>query len=441
MKKLQLTTLFLATTLVASACGNSNGNNETAGSPTSSAPAATTPASGSASAPGASGSEPFTLKVSYWADNKNGYYEEVAKRFKEKYPNGTVEFNQHPGDKYNELMNTRLPAGEADDVLFNMNMTAYAKAGYLMDLSSQPWIARMNDSAKTAAQFEGKTYGAFLEVNTFGVFYNKKIFEEQQLVPPTTWDEFLSLNEKLKAQKITPIVEGFKDIWTLQAAYIPIAISTYFGTNPNFERDVYDGKASVNGPEVTGALTQFAELADKGYFNKNSLSIGNDQALQDFIDGKAAMHMMGSWTPGVIDGKTQNFPLGFFIIPAKDGNTVMSAGTDKGLSINAATEHPEEAIALVQLMLEPDMLELYGKDNALSAFNDVNPVFANPAMSEIQAALQAHPGHRNPGDYFPPSVQDALNTALTKILAGGGVGDSAAELAKLYEKDKSKVNF
>ena len=34
--------------------------------------------------------EVFTLRVSYWAQDKNGYFEAVEKKFKAKYPNGSI---------------------------------------------------------------------------------------------------------------------------------------------------------------------------------------------------------------------------------------------------------------------------------------------------------------------------------------------------------------
>ena len=42
----------------------------------------------------------------------------------------------------------------------------------------------MIDSAKQTVAYKGKTYGAALDVSTFGVYYNKTIFDRLQLQPP-----------------------------------------------------------------------------------------------------------------------------------------------------------------------------------------------------------------------------------------------------------------
>ena len=36
----------------------------------------------------------FTLRVSYWAQDKNGYFEAVEKKFKAKYPNGSIKWDK-----------------------------------------------------------------------------------------------------------------------------------------------------------------------------------------------------------------------------------------------------------------------------------------------------------------------------------------------------------
>ena len=80
-----------------------------------------------------------------------------------------------------------------------------------MDLSDQPWNQRMIDSAKQTVAYKGKTYGAALDVSTFGVYYNKTIFDRLQLQPPKTWDQFMAMNAKIKQAGLSPIIGGFKD--------------------------------------------------------------------------------------------------------------------------------------------------------------------------------------------------------------------------------------
>lgn len=383
--------------------------------------------------------EAFTLRVSYWAQDKNGYFDEVERLFKTKYPNATIKWDKLDEKNFAEVTENQLKSGQAADILFNQKIKEYAKAGYLMDLSDQPWTERMIDSAKQTVAYKGKTYGAALDVSTFGAYYNKTIFERLQLQPPKTWDEFIALCVKIKQSGISPILGGFKDSWTIQGAYLPIAATSEFLQNPNFEWDVYAGKAKIDGPEVNNAMQKFQELAHNGFFNPDALQIGYEESTQQFIDGKGAMQLMGSWTPGVVDSKTSDFKIGFFALPDQNGKTVMAAAPDKQVSINAKTLYPGRAKYLLSLLLDKDMLAIYSKNVALSAFKDVIVEYTNPAMKDVQKALQLYPTSINPGHLFTSSANDSINSALIHILSGKELQNELKEADVNYIRDKATL--
>ncbi|MDQ0063278.1 ABC transporter substrate-binding protein [Paenibacillus harenae] len=383
--------------------------------------------------------ETFTLRVSYWAQDKNGYLDAVDKKFKEKYPNATIEWDKLDEQNFAEATDSELTSGQAADILFTQKIKEYAKAGYLLDLSDQPWTQRMIDSAKQTVSYKGKTYGGALDVSTFGAYYNKTIFDSLQLQPPGTWDEFIALCARIKEAGISPILGGFKDTWTIQGAYLPIAATSEFLDNPDFEWDVYAGKAKIDGPEVNDALRKFQELAQGGFFNPDAMHIGYDESTQQFIDGKGAMQLMGSWTPGVVDSKTSDFNMGFFAIPDENGKTVMAAAPDKQVAINAKTLYAVEAKYLVSLLLDKEMLAIYSKNVALSAFKDVIAEYGNPAMKEVQRALQLHPTSINPGHLFTQSANAAISEALNRILSGKELSNELKEADENYIKDKASL--
>ncbi|HTG67742.1 MAG TPA: extracellular solute-binding protein [Candidatus Udaeobacter sp.] len=383
--------------------------------------------------------EAFTLRVSYWAQDKNGYFDAVEKKFKEKYPNATIKWDKLDEKDFAEVTENQLKSGQAADILFNQKIKEYAKAGYLLDLSDQPWTQRMIDSAKKTVAYKGKIYGAALDVSTFGAYYNKTIFERLQLQPPKNWDEFIALCAKIKEAGISPILGGFKDSWTIQGTYLPIAATSEFLENPNFEWDVYTGKAKIDGPEVNAAMQKFQELAHNGFFNPDAMRIGYDESTQQFIDGKGAIQLMGSWTPGVVDSKTSDFKMGFFALPDQNGNTVMAAAPDKQVAINAKTLYAVKAKYLLSLLLDKDMLEIYSKNVALSAFKDVIAEYGNPAMKDVQKALQLYPTSINPGHLFTGSANASINEALNHILSGKELQDELKEADENYIKDKATL--
>ncbi|MBW5445628.1 extracellular solute-binding protein [Cohnella sp. CFH 77786] len=383
--------------------------------------------------------EPFHLRVSYWAEDKNGYFAAVERKFKEKYPNASIQWDKLDEKSFAETTDQQLKSGKAADIIFNQKIKTYAKEGYLLDLSDQPWVDRMIDSARQAVAYKGKTYGAALDVSTFGVYYNKQIFENLNLQVPQTWDEFIAVCQAIKKAGLSPITGGFKDTWTIQGVYLPIAATSEFLSNPNFETDLYEGKTKIDGPEVRDAIEKFAQLAHGGYFNPDALQIGYDQSTLQFIEGKGAMQLMGSWTPGVVDSKTTGFRLGFFALPDRNGKSVMAAAPDKQVAINAKTAYRAQSKYLLSLLLDKDMLAIYSRNLALSAFKDVIAEYTNPAMKDVQKALQVHPTSINPGHLFTDSANASINAALQRILEGKTLEDELKEADQNYTKDKSTL--
>ncbi len=63
--------------------------------------------------------------------------------------------------------------------------------------------------------YEGVPYSIPLGVHRNGVLWtNKAIFDEHGLTAPTTWDEFFTVADTLKAAGVTPLALGDKDGWT-----------------------------------------------------------------------------------------------------------------------------------------------------------------------------------------------------------------------------------
>ncbi|QGQ95198.1 extracellular solute-binding protein [Paenibacillus psychroresistens] len=443
--KMKKATLLTASVLLAmsmlTACGTKKAETESA---SSLAPAATAVATAAPEATAAPGSDPFTLSVYYWTETESKPYIEAAeKKFKEKYPNAKLEYKVVPGAKLTEILNTDLAAGQGADVLFNQSPTVLAKGGYIADLSDQPYAPNMLTTLTDANSFEGKLYGAGLNTATFGVLYNKKIFADLGLAAPKTWDEFLAVCEAIKAKGITPITGGFKDNWTAWALTLPIIENSTYGTHPNFEKDLYDGVAKVNSPEVNNAFGKIEQLAQKGYFNANALSINYDQEQQMFADGKAAMVVFGPWFLADVGKKTPQVDVGFFPLFDENGKSTLISGVDVSLSVNAKSKHIQEAKDYVAILMDKDILPVYLKDkNSLPGIKGVTADYTFPGMQDIVTALSTLPTAPQFQLKLPPSVLNKLIDTVIKTIADKKFDPKDLDQAdKLYEKDKSTVSF
>ncbi|TGV78480.1 extracellular solute-binding protein, partial [Mesorhizobium sp. M2D.F.Ca.ET.145.01.1.1] len=90
---------------------------------------------------------------------------------------------------------------------------AWAAEGVLTDLSD---LAKKEDWAKIIApelvpliSYNGKTVAVPVNVHRSNwLWYNKKVFDKAGVQPPTTWDEFNQVSEKLLAAGVTPLALG-----------------------------------------------------------------------------------------------------------------------------------------------------------------------------------------------------------------------------------------
>ncbi|OCT15406.1 hypothetical protein A8709_15105 [Paenibacillus pectinilyticus] len=421
------------------ACGSKTADNGSA-SPAASTAAATAAPAATAKA----GSDPFTLSVYYWSETESKPYVEAAeKKFKAKYPNAKLDYKVVPGAKLTEILNTDLAAGQGSDVFFNQTPTVLAKAGYTVDLSDQPYAPQMLDALKDANTYNGKLYGAGLNTATFGVLYNKKIFTDLGLTAPKTWDEFLAVCEKIKASGVTPITGGFKDNWTAWALTLPIIENSTYGTHPNFEKDLFDGKAKVNSPEVNNAFSKIEQLAQKGYLNTNALTINYDQEQQMFADSKAAMVIFGPWFLADVAKKTPQVDTGFFPLFDEKGKSTLISGVDVSISVNAKSKHIQEAKDYVSILMDKDILPIYLKDkNSLPGIKGVTADYQFSAMKDIVNALSTLPTAPQFQIKLPPSVLNKLQDITIKTVSDKKFDPKDLDQAdKLYEKDKSTVSF
>ncbi|MFE6821893.1 ABC transporter substrate-binding protein [Streptomyces sp. NPDC057690] len=170
------------------------------------------------------------------------------------------------------------------------------------------------------ALYDGKVEVLPYEYNIEGIFYNKKIFSENGLSVPTTWDALVADAAGLEAKGVQPFSASGQQGWPitrLVSAYL------YRSLGPDALKDVADGKAKLTDPDYVKAAEEVARLGRKGYFGKGVGSIDYDTAFNTFLTGKAAMFYMGSWALTNIADPEQNKVgaenIGFMPFPAVSG--------------------------------------------------------------------------------------------------------------------------
>lgn len=283
----------------------------------------------------------------------------LPKLVKEKWPNVTLEVTKLPDDNYYTALKTKLASGECPDIILVQPMYAgsnscygMAEAGYLTDLGDMECVSLYSDLS--GMTYEDKIYGIPNGVSILGTYYNKDMFAECGITEePKTWDAFLEACEKIKAGGHTPIVMGDKDQYVLQFGLYQLACNEVYSKNADFDEQLRTGDAEFTDEGTWDkVLEMYKELYDKGYIDASqSLGTGASQAIQEFIDGHAAMTFDGSFnvTALLASGSGGDFERGYFPLPGSqdDGNVYTATCLGAGPAIYSGSKYIDECKELI----------------------------------------------------------------------------------------------
>lgn len=155
---------------------------------------------------------------------------------------------------------------------------------------------------------DGKQYCVPANVSYWVMFYNKKVFSDAGVQPPTSWADLMSTADKLKAKGVTPFYQTsvlFSFVWFQQLL---------IGTDPQLYNDLATGKAKFTDPKVVAVMQQWKAMEDKGYFSDPG---SKDQPEVMLKSGKVAMGLFGTWfnTNMTTQGMKPDSDYGTFVVP------------------------------------------------------------------------------------------------------------------------------
>ncbi|WP_259445331.1 ABC transporter substrate-binding protein [Paenibacillus lautus] len=235
---------------------------------------------------------------------------ELADRYSEDHPKFKLDI-QVTADRpsYLTKLRTLVASGELPDFI-DTDADPYAQeladAGMLVDmkkfLEEQGLYDQFYEPALKYQELpDGSLYLLPLEYHLEMTWYNKKIFEENNLSVPKTIDDMLTISKTLKNKGITPIAVDGVDVWPVlrYAAMIPFRT-----TGNEFARNLSQGKAKM-ADDVGMQTAKFVSEIGQ-YFQKGFASTDYTTAKNMFLNGEAAMYRMGTWEiPSFVD---ENLP-------------------------------------------------------------------------------------------------------------------------------------
>ncbi|MFD0775012.1 ABC transporter substrate-binding protein [Streptomonospora algeriensis] len=386
------------------------------------------------------------LNVMMYQDSLAVVQKNAAKRFNENHEDIKAVVNEVPGDGYEDKLRTVMGSGESPDMFFNWgggSIESYVEQEMLLPLGA---TLQENPEMKEAfipSIFEaGKVndtqYGIPLRgTQPVMLFYNEQVFEDAGVEPPETWQDLLDLVDTFKEEGVTPFALGGATPWTEQMwmQYLVDRLGGY----EVFQRIQNGDSEGWRDPAVLEAAEMVQDLVDRGAFGDNYASVSYTEGAASALlsEGKAAMHLMGSWEYSTQLADAEEFAkndLGYTAFPAlPDGEGNPQAVVGNPTNFFSVTDDGDSEA-------EVDFLKQTYSDEYVQDMVENGEV---PATANSEEMIQEHSPNPDYATFQYQMVRDAPTFQLSwdQALDRSVAEPMVTEIEKLFNKQVTPEEF
>ena len=339
--------------------------------------------------------------------------------YKQKYPdveivNATVAGGA--GSVFKGVLKTRLIGGDPPDTFqlhAGLEVEGYSPEQYLQPLddlyAAEGLDAAFPQDLLTLLKYKDHYWGVPVNIHRSNVvWYNKTLLTNGGVTPPTTFDEFFTVCDALKAKGIQPFVMGTSGGWEAMHLFEDVLAGTL---GADKYRGLWTGATPWTDAGVTQALENFKRMIS--YANADHPALDWAGAAQYIVDGKGAMFIMGDWADGYFTSKAFT-DYGWTSPPGTKG--IFVALSDS-FALTAKAPNPENA---------RNWLAVCGSLEGQEAFN--------PQTGSICARTDCDPALFNA--YLQSAMTDWAQDSIVPSLAHG-----AAAIESWVSDVKDAVNL
>ncbi|MFT4123131.1 MAG: ABC transporter substrate-binding protein [Microbacteriaceae bacterium] len=399
-----------------------------------------------------SSSDGTTELTILWQSGDQNSLDAVIASFEEDYPDITITPTYVAPADMQQTMRTQFAAGTMTDLTWvwpgNGNVGAIdviAPAGYLVDLSDEPWVEDLPDDVRDLSSVDGATYAFMTQLTAWGALYNQDAMDAAGLEIPTTWSEVLQFCADAKSLGLSAYALGTATNYETQ--------NTPYSLYPELvETGDADGLTALADGEATFADTAWKtviektqEMAEAGCHNDGFQGTDVDTAHNLWAAGDSlAITSIGQYL-SIPDATVTIAPL-----PGTDDASASEVGLAPfgGLAINAASDKIDAAKVFVEYMATPEHDTQYvyaagGGDGSTPAASGSIPVLQDednlPTDSVSLTLLQLQSEGRTgtfPDQLWPnPEVQANMYSGLQSLYSGDAtVDDVLASMQEAYDE-------
>lgn len=340
--------------------------------------------------------------------------------------NITIEYEFVEFDQFNSYLNTQLESGGGPDLVVSGSFPSLIKTGAVLPIEDASVYENFNEAGliQSTGQ-DGAVYG----IPTWGwfssFFYNTELFEQYGQEVPTTWDELMDVSTSFLDEGVTPISFGLAqgNDRALHSILGYLNNAYYENGDGSFEDDIEFALGEKKLADMwTEPLEDWSEIIDLGIITPEMLGIPEQQSMDAFKTGQAAMIITGPWH--YEEFKESGVPFGTFShVGTNPDNRWLIGGPGAPIGVNANSKNADAAFKALALLASQEVQQSFVDANpgSFASYQGVSPQlpeeYAN-VVPMLEAGNVAFPLGRFDVGMNSGPVGTELVAQLQKLILG-----------------------
>ncbi len=340
---------------------------------------------------------------------------------------------------YDDVVLDRVRSNMDDIYMLNPDvLQILGEEGQLLDLSGLECVKNLREVVKAANTVDGKLVGIPQEMVAYGLFINKNMFDRYGLTPPETPEDFLECCEIFQQNGIeTPV--GANRWWLEIFVFAQAYAELYNGGDVEAEIAALNSGEKKYSDYMRPGFEFLQELMDRGYVDAEKALVS--EAIEgeggDFLAQKTPI-VMAYW--GAANTETAygapDFEMQVIGLPSSRGQMPVMSMT--GFSIGVGSEHAQDAMETLDIILSDEALETYTSVNKVISSSKNVQGECIPALKPLNDKIQQ--------DTYVLATNASMkveqwgNTCLIvrELLGGATVDECMAAFDRLQEESLNK---
>jgi ABC-type glycerol-3-phosphate transport system substrate-binding protein len=325
--------------------------------------------------------------------------------------------------KVQEYMKSGLPdilVGKGQDI------ATFASRNILGQITGKPYLKNVVNAAVGSGSYNGKVYGVVYNALYQGVYYNRKLFKDNNIAIPRTQAQMKAVIEKFKALGITPFETHFVDLWSIGNITMQFMINDVFSKTPDWGDQFRANKVSYTTSPIVRTVYGYNKLIYDNTWKDETFSLQQTNADGRLVQGKAAMKVSGSWSIQNFLDVDPDFDFGIFPFPNQTGDAKLIFEPNITFMKSATTKYSDAVDKVFEVLTGDKELgqKIFDQTKTASTIKGMGPTFKNPSQKDIDAYVAKN------------QIVDA-NSGNLQLVWGGFQDENAKDIAAWLQGTES----